>query len=76
MANVTEELKFLFYSILISVDLNVKSYMWLVAFVVDRTPPDRLTCCNEVTKVLLYWVTYCRNKEIPKVPQSLSVFEL
>lgn len=46
MANVTEEQKFLFYSIFISVNLNVKSYMWLVALIVDGTAPDRLPCCN------------------------------
>lgn len=52
MANVTEQLKFPFSLILISINLNLKSHLWLVATILDSAALNRLIGYNEVTRAL------------------------
>lgn len=53
MANVTEELNFFFYLIFISVNLNLKSCMLLVAILLDSIALNRLTGNSEENKEII-----------------------
>lgn len=50
MANVTEELNFLFYLIFTSVNLELKSHMCLISSILDSIRLNRLTGYSEVSK--------------------------
>lgn len=50
MANVTEELNFLFYLIFINVNLKLKRHMYLISSILDSIHLNRLPGCSEVPK--------------------------
>lgn len=50
MANVTEELNFLCYLIFISVNLKLKSHIYLISSILDSIRLNRLTGCSEVPR--------------------------
>ena len=54
VANKAENLKFLFYFILINYNLNWSSYMWLVATILDRAALD-FCFDNWVAYGATYW---------------------